>query len=117
MWSFVFSVYRPKARVVREQDLLLRLGIPGIPITVWREPRVAMPLSWPGRSAARSFSRRGALQSRGPGYHGMGGSWVPVLRSIASRELRAASRPGQELSKQRRHLPDLDRSEKHRAVD
>jgi hypothetical protein len=38
--------------------------------------------------------RSGALQSRGPGYLRLEETGVPVLRSIASQELRAASRPG-----------------------
>src|SRR6185369_1556070 len=47
--------------------------------------------SSPGRSAARSSSRSGALQSRGPGYLLVEETGVPVLRSGMKN---AASRPG-----------------------
>jgi hypothetical protein len=40
--------------------------------------------------------RSGALQSRDPGYLLLEKTAVPVLRSNASQELRAASRPGHE---------------------
>src|SRR4051794_26274391 len=48
--------------------------------------------SFPGRSAARSSSRSGALQSRGPGNDGVG-TGVPALRSGMKN---AAPRPGYE---------------------
>src|SRR5436305_7439387 len=60
----------------------------------------------PGRSAVRRTSQRSALQSRGPGYLLLEETGVPVLRSSASQELRAASRPGHEPSPAARQTLD-----------
>jgi hypothetical protein len=49
----------------------------------------------------RRASESGALQSRGPGCLLLKETRVPVLRSTASQELRAASRPGHDFTKSR----------------
>jgi hypothetical protein len=50
--------------------------------------------SFPGRSAARSSSRSGALQSRGPGYVLKTKLGCRFCEASLHEELRAASRPG-----------------------
>jgi hypothetical protein len=51
-------------------------------------------LPFPGRSAARSTSRSGALQNRGPGCLRLRETGVPVLRSSASRSATRCIAPG-----------------------
>ena len=52
--------------------------------------------------------RNGALQSRGPGYLRLEETGVPGLRSSASQELRAASRPGHGAAGKKFNLSPLD---------
>jgi hypothetical protein len=77
-------------------------GVPGLRSSASQELRAA---SRPGHEkecwvprTQRSVEplRNGALQSRGPGYSRLEETGVPGLRSCASQELRAASRPGHE---------------------
>src|SRR4051794_30640493 len=68
---------------------------------------IVLTVSFPGLSAARSFSRCGALQSRGPGNDGVR-TEVPALRSGMKN---AAPRPGHGAS-----LRPLERIPQHRII-
>src|SRR4051794_7085074 len=69
-------------------DLILRR-------TVWRQSdRGVKIFRVPRTQRSAQLLRSGALQSRGPGCLRLEETGVPGLRSSASQELRAASRPG-----------------------